>query len=283
MRAVSRPSVIGVSITPGCTELARTPLPPSGRAAVLVMPRSERAGPWSVSWVADRYARSGVSEADAKPPTGRPRGRPAGGSIGGRGRLLAAALELFPKSGFPTTTVEDLVTAAGVTAPVLYHHFGTKAGLYVAAAEHVYGVVLDRHEAVVADNPTFAEAIARLMDLAAKIRAEQPEAAAMMLAVVIDTQRDPDLAARLSPTIRGFRQFFDRVAALAPEELRPTPAAQRSLARALVTLMNGLDITALMARSLSDYRQTVAALHALLQLGTAPAGSCVTPGGRRLR
>jgi AcrR family transcriptional regulator len=224
-----------------------------------------------------------VSDAGAGPPTTRPRGRPAGGSIGGRHRLLAAALELFPKSGYATTTVDDLVTAAGVTAPVLYHHFGTKAGLYVAAAEHVYQVVLDRHEAVVADNPTFAEAIARLMDLAAKIRAEQPEAASMMLAVVIDTQRDPELAARLSSTIRGFRQFFDRVAALAPEDLRPTPTAQRSLALALVTLMNGLDITALMARSLNDYRQTVAALHALLQSGTSPASTCVTRVARRRR
>lgn len=193
--------------------------------------------------------------------------------MGGRERLLAAALELFPRSGFATTTVEDLVTNAGVTAPVLYHHFGTKAGLYVAAAEHVYRLVLDRHEVVLADDPTFAEAIDRLMDLAAILRAEQPLLAPMMLAVVIDMQRDPDLAARLEPTVRGFRRFFDRVATLAPEELRPTPAAQRALARALVTLMNGLDITALMARTLDDYRQTVASLHVLLQLGTSHPGS----------
>ena len=56
------------------------------------------------------------------------------------------------------------------------------------------------------------------------------------------------------------------LAKVAPEELRPTPAAQRSLALALVTLMNGLDITALMARTVNDYRQTVASLHALWNL-----------------
>ena len=214
-----------------------------------------------------------MSAADATPltpSTGRPRGRPAGGSVGGRDRVLAAALELFPRSGYASTTVEDLVTTAGVTTPVLYHHFGTKAGLYVAAAEHVYGVVLDRYEAVLAGDPTFAEAIDRMMDLAAVLRDEQPLLAPMMLAVVIDTQRDPELAERLSPTLRAFRQLFDRVAALAPEELRPTPAAQRSLALALVTLMNGLDITALMARTVNDYRQTVASLHALLRRGTHP-------------
>jgi AcrR family transcriptional regulator len=209
-----------------------------------------------------------VTGTPSNPAAGRPRGRPASGTVGDRERLLAAALELFARSGFAATTVEELVTFAGVTPPVLYHHFGTKAGLYVAAAEHVYRVVLDLHEELLVDEPPFDEAIGRIMHLAAGLRAEQPLLAPMMLAVVIDTQRDAELAARLQPAVRAFRRFFDRVAALAPEALRPTPAAQRSLARALVTLMNGLDITALLARTQQDYAQTVGALHALLQRGT---------------
>jgi AcrR family transcriptional regulator len=213
-----------------------------------------------------------VSRASSSTPMARPPGRPAGGSVAGRDRLLEAALELFPRSGFATTTVEDLVTAAGVTQPVLYHHFGTKAGLYVAAAEHVYRVVLDRHEAVLDGDPSFAEAIDRLMELVTVLRAEQPMLASMMLTVVIDIRRDPELAVRLNPTVRGFRRFFDRVAAIAPEELRTTPAEQRSLARALVTLLNGLDITALMSRTLKDYRDTVGSLHALLRRGTSDGG-----------
>lgn len=201
---------------------------------------------------------------------GRPRGRPSGDTVHGRDRLLAAALDLFPRWGFATTRVEDIVTAAGVTTPVLYHHFGTKAGLYVAAAEHVYQLVLDRHETILEGDPTFADALDRLMQLAITIRAEQPTLAPMMLTVVIDIQRDPGLAERLNPTVRAFRRFFDRVAALAPEELRPTPAAQRALSRALVTLMNGLDITALMVRTSNDYNLTVTALNAVLQAGATP-------------
>ncbi|MEZ5409844.1 MAG: helix-turn-helix domain-containing protein [Acidimicrobiales bacterium] len=189
------------------------------------------------------------------------------GPATGRERLLAAAMALFPQSGFAATTVEDLVSTAGVTPPVLYHHFGTKAGLYVAAAEETYRTVLDRHRMILDGEPTFAEAIDRLMDLAKVLRVEQPALASMMLTVVIDIQRDPDLEDRLGPLLREFRRFFDGVAAIAPPELRPTPAAQRNLARALVTLMNGLDITALMSRTLSDYRQTVNALQALLLHG----------------
>lgn len=219
--------------------------------------------------VATSSAAAESDAADSRPVRrpARPPGRPAGGSAHGRDRLLAAALDLFPRWGYASTRVEDLVTAAGVTTPVLYHHFGTKAGLYVAAAEHVYQLVLDRHEAILEGEPSFAEALDRLMALAVAIRAEQPIAASMMLAVVIDIQRDASLAERLDPTVRSFRRFFDRLAALAPEHLRPTPEAQRSLARALVTLMNGLDITALMVRTSDDYNHTVYALNAMLQAG----------------
>ena len=45
---------------------------------------------------------------------------------GGRERLLAAAAKLFAAKGYAATTVRDILRAAKVTAPVLYHHFGSK-------------------------------------------------------------------------------------------------------------------------------------------------------------
>jgi AcrR family transcriptional regulator len=198
----------------------------------------------------------------------RPRGRPSAGTESGRDRLLAAGLELFSRSGFAATTVEDLVAAAGVTAPALYHHFGTKAGLYVAVAEQVYQAVLDRHEEMLAGASSFAEAIDGLMELAVVMRREQPLLSPMFLSVVIDTQRNPELRAQLQPTLRTLRRFFDRFAALAPAELRATPRAERSLARALVTLLNGLSISASLSPSLDDYTDTVASLHGLLERGS---------------
>lgn len=47
-------------------------------------------------------------------------------------RLVAAALELFNRKGYAATTVREIVEAAGVTKPVLYYHFGSKEGIYVA-------------------------------------------------------------------------------------------------------------------------------------------------------
>ncbi len=52
----------------------------------------------------------------------------------GRERLLAAAVPLFAAKGYAATSVRDILRAAGVTAPVLYYHFGSKEGLFLALA-----------------------------------------------------------------------------------------------------------------------------------------------------
>ena len=52
-----------------------------------------------------------------------------------RGRLLAAALQLFTTKGYAATTVREIVEAAGVTKPVLYYHYGSKEGIYKAFLE----------------------------------------------------------------------------------------------------------------------------------------------------
>jgi TetR/AcrR family transcriptional regulator len=54
------------------------------------------------------------------------------GVLGGRERLLRAAVRLFAAKGYAATTVRDILRSAGVTAPVLYHHFGNKEGVFLA-------------------------------------------------------------------------------------------------------------------------------------------------------
>ncbi|KAF0217884.1 MAG: TetR family transcriptional [Geobacteraceae bacterium] len=48
-----------------------------------------------------------------------------------RERLLTAALELFNTKGYASTSVREIVAAAGVTKPVLYYYFGSKEGIYL--------------------------------------------------------------------------------------------------------------------------------------------------------
>ena len=50
-------------------------------------------------------------------------------------QLLNVAEELVKTKGFDDTSIEDVAKAAGVTRPIVYQHFGTKEGLFLACIE----------------------------------------------------------------------------------------------------------------------------------------------------
>lgn len=71
-------------------------------------------------------------------PATRPRrgpGRPAGRGGDAERRILDAALSAFAARGYAATGIRDIVTAAGVTQPTLYHHCRTKADLFARILE----------------------------------------------------------------------------------------------------------------------------------------------------
>ena len=54
-----------------------------------------------------------------------------------REQLLDVALEVFARSGYHGTSMNDVAEAAGVTKPVLYQHFESKRELYQALLDEV--------------------------------------------------------------------------------------------------------------------------------------------------
>lgn len=89
-----------------------------------------------------RGRRLRATETTAPRPGGRHSpGRKAGGRSTrsdrvarqpGRESLLAAATALFAELGYDAVTTRQILERAGVEAPSLYHHFGSKLGLYRA-------------------------------------------------------------------------------------------------------------------------------------------------------
>jgi AcrR family transcriptional regulator len=53
----------------------------------------------------------------------------------GRQRVLDAGLELFGERGYHAASIAEIGERAGIAKSVLYHHFGSKAGLFEAIAE----------------------------------------------------------------------------------------------------------------------------------------------------
>ncbi len=78
-----------------------------------------------------------------------------------RTQLLEIALERFARKGYHETSMEDIAEAAGVTKPVLYHHFASKTDLFVELLDTVgEKLVLDMSATIEAESSPYGKVLA---------------------------------------------------------------------------------------------------------------------------
>jgi AcrR family transcriptional regulator len=73
---------------------------------------------------------------------------------------MESAGRLFGEGGYARTSLDEIAAAAGVTKPILYRHFDSKKGLYLA--------LLERHRD---DLPRFFEGVPADLPLEERVRA----------------------------------------------------------------------------------------------------------------
>ncbi len=78
-----------------------------------------------------------------------PDGRKDGRTLDSKARILAAATEEFAEKGQAGARIDDIVRASEVNVRMIYHHFGSKEGLYMAVLQGL----LDRKGRVLAEVP----------------------------------------------------------------------------------------------------------------------------------
>jgi AcrR family transcriptional regulator len=83
-----------------------------------------------------------------------------------RGRLVLTALEQFGARGFDAVNVVELARDAETTTGPLYHHFGSKLGLYDLVRGDVERRLTDRMEGALAAQPALAPALVVAFDYA---------------------------------------------------------------------------------------------------------------------
>jgi len=79
-----------------------------------------------------------------------------------RARLLAAAAARFCQQGYATTSVREIVEAAGVTKPVLYYYFKSKEGIFQSLMDESmeqFLAAVDEVEAIPARPPEKVRAL----------------------------------------------------------------------------------------------------------------------------
>src|SRR3546814_18465418 len=65
-----------------------------------------------------------------------------------RSTLLKLARQMFGKTGYADASMDELTAAAGMTRGALYHHFGSKQGLFEAVVEQIDEEMDDQLKAV---------------------------------------------------------------------------------------------------------------------------------------
>jgi TetR/AcrR family transcriptional regulator, regulator of cefoperazone and chloramphenicol sensitivity len=76
-----------------------------------------------------------------------------------RARLRDAAIRLFAERGVAGSPVRDIAEAAGVTAGLITHYFGSKAGLKAAVDERLVEVFTEPLGSLPGDSEAFAGAV----------------------------------------------------------------------------------------------------------------------------
>lgn len=71
----------------------------------------------------------------------------------GRARIRDAAIEQFGARGVDGTSLKVIAEAAGVSQPLIVHHFGSKAGLRTACDDHVAATIRARKLEAMRDGP----------------------------------------------------------------------------------------------------------------------------------
>ncbi|WP_182526857.1 TetR/AcrR family transcriptional regulator [Nocardioides dongkuii] len=64
-----------------------------------------------------------------------------------RQQIVTLAAGLFDKTGYSSTTMDDIAREVGVAKPTLYHYFPSKDDILHAIHEEFIDLLIDRHEA----------------------------------------------------------------------------------------------------------------------------------------
>lgn len=139
-------------------------------------------------------------------------------------RVLEVARERFAADGFAAASVDDIARRARVTRGAVYHHYGSKPGLFRAVAERLQGEIAARVVAAAESEP----------DAAAQLRAGSH--------AFLDAITD-DRAARVllvdAPAVLGWAQWRELDAQASGRELREAIAALGTVPPGLVDAVTG--------------------------------------------
>ncbi len=122
-----------------------------------------------------------------------------------REQLLVVASELFARSGYDATTMDQVATAAGVTKPLLYQHFESKHALYEELVTVAATRLLDKLAVAASPDATPREKVERGFDAYFSTILSDDASCRLLLAA----STDEDIARNLEAVEHSVIEFVD--------------------------------------------------------------------------
>ena len=163
-----------------------------------------------------------------------------------RDEILEAAMRLFGEVGYHSASLREISSRVGISHPGLLHHFPTKSGLLQAVLEHRDEVDLAVFYADLEEGGDYFESLIRLVER----NAARP-GIIELYCILSAEATSPE-----HPAHEFFQHRYDEVLARSRRELAQRAAEGRlrpgtdipSTARALIALMDGLQVQFLLER-----------------------------------
>lgn len=108
-----------------------------------------------------------------------------------RDSILGAATRVFARGSYASATTAAIAREAGITEPVLYHHFKGKAALYGACLVEAWTSLRERWEAVLEEEADPKRWLPRIAEVGFAALEDENDAARLWLYALTDLAEDP--------------------------------------------------------------------------------------------
>ncbi len=191
-----------------------------------------------------------------------------------RKSVLDAALRVFSRKGYAAAALKEIAEEAGVTRGAIYHHFGSKAKLYIALADSASVQAWALVDLAIEEGGAFTEIISRIMIYHANLLEDDPRYRQVVMLTLTSAQASAVPAALKGRQYHEAKAAVDRVAGhfqmgIAQGELRADLDPYAG-ARAMLSLQNGLAYLWLANPDAFSLKESAPALIDVFLKGIAP-------------
>jgi AcrR family transcriptional regulator len=136
-----------------------------------------------------------------------------------RERMLDAVADVVSFQGYAAMSVEEIVSAAGVSRRTFYDHFTGKEDAFLHAFDQVAGELLQRVNAAFNTSATFGEAVLACLREFLEFAADEPRFADMCVVEVLAA--GPAAIERRNAVLAELAALLQRGAEMAPDRISP--------------------------------------------------------------